>query len=544
MDRLKTLLQTIDKHLLPALVWIFFILIPLYPKLPLMHVNFTYIAIRLEDLYFALLSFVFLIYLIRKKISINKKILIYFLLYWLAIFISYIFGLYFFQTIHYPKLGFLHTLRRVEYMLPFFYTALLIGNTKDLLKFLKVGLTVALIVCLYGLGQKFLGFPAVQTMNDEYSKGLILRLTPEARVSSTFGGHYDLAAYLVFFIPIIIALNIYTKQKRYFLLLVLAIYMLILTSSRISFIAYIVSVSFFLLFFKKIRYLLLVILITAVLTVYDKTIIERFSRTIQVKQVVKTNQEVYIPQEIRPDELPAGSFNIETNLPILKKIAEEKTSKQDLEKAQKKAIEDLAVSAGFSTAEARIIAEKKDLATIESKIKETNNKSLLNELNKLKPIISEEDLKENRKQAQDLLKPATAILTDISFATRIQVEWPRAIGSFLTSPLIGLGASTITEATDNSYLRSLGEFGLLGTVLYFYLLLKEIGYKILNQAKKLKSKNNKMHLIYFGFCFGILALLINATYIDVFEASKVAFMLWMVAGAFYKSITINRKQKI
>ncbi|GIW63035.1 MAG: hypothetical protein KatS3mg090_0861 [Patescibacteria group bacterium] len=542
MDRLKKLSQILDNNLLTALIWIFFIMIPLYPKLPLIPVTFTYISIRFEDLYMAVLTLVFTIYFLRKKVTVDKGIALYFLLYWTAIFISYFAGVYIFETIDYKKLGFLHTLRRVEYMLPFFYTASLIHKPKDLLKFIKVGLFIVFLVCIYGIGQKFLGFPAIQTMNDEYSKGLILKLTSDARISSTFGGHYDLAAYLVFFIPLIIALNLYSNDKKYFALLILSVYSLILTASRISFIAYILSVTIFLIILKRFRYLLLIILLTAILAVSDKTIIERFSRTIQIKKVVKTDKDVYIPQEIRPDELPAGSFNIETKIPFLEKIAEEKTSEEDLEKAKKKAIEDLAISAGFKPHEAKQIAEKKDIATIEAKIKETKNKDLLSQLQKLKPIISDEDLKQNREQAVNILKPATAILADISFATRIQVEWPRAIGSFLTSPLIGLGASTITEATDNSYLRSLGEFGLLGSFLYFWLLIKQITYSIYKFAKNLQKQKNKQYVIYLGFVFGIVALLINASYIDVFEASKVAFMLWMVSGVFYKSMKLASKK--
>jgi len=118
------------------------------------------------------------------------------------------------------------------------------------------------------------------------------------------------------------------------------------------------------------------------------------------------------------------------------------------------------------------------------------------------------------------LKPVNTVVSDISFATRLQIEWPRAINAFKKNPLLGTGPSSITEATDNDYLRWLGEFGILGTSLFLF-----IFYKL---GRLVWSKN----IISLGFLFGLGALLFNATYIDVFEASKVAYTFWTVAGLF------------
>src|SRR3989304_532706 len=64
-------------------------------------------------------------------------------------------------------------------------------------------LAITLVVILfYGIGQKLWGWPAFLTMNEEFAKGLPLRLPPTARIPSTFGGHYDLGAYLVLIIPL------------------------------------------------------------------------------------------------------------------------------------------------------------------------------------------------------------------------------------------------------------------------------------------------------------------------------------------------------
>ena len=44
------------------------------------------------------------------------------------------------------------------------------------------------------------------------------------------------------------------------------------------------------------------------------------------------------------------------------------------------------------------------------------------------------------------------------------------------------------------------------------------------------KKNTQDRLIIAGILSGYFGLLINATMIDIFEASKIAFMFWMIMG--------------
>src|SRR3989304_2562258 len=100
-------------------------------------------------------------------------------------------------------------------------------------------------VTLYGYGQKYLYFPVYSTMNREFAKGWKLYLTEHARVPSTFGGHYDLAAFTMIMLTILLALFFLTSQKLLKLVFgvsfILAFWLLILTASRTSFIAYLVA---------------------------------------------------------------------------------------------------------------------------------------------------------------------------------------------------------------------------------------------------------------------------------------------------------------
>src|SRR3989339_805939 len=223
MKKLSNWLKQLDENLVKILLIGFIFFVPLWPKLPFKMVNYTYIAIRYEDIYLAILALTFLIQLLRKKVFLNKKFILPFAFFLSAVFISFFWNSYVSKNIEFPHLGLLHSLRRVEYMIMFFIASSVINTKKNFWQVISYFFISVLLVVLYGLGQKFLNFPAVQTMNPEYAKGYVLYLTSDARISSTFGGHYDLAIYLVMAIPIILSLFIYWRtvdSSLYFITIV------------------------------------------------------------------------------------------------------------------------------------------------------------------------------------------------------------------------------------------------------------------------------------------------------------------------------------
>lgn len=488
MNRPLKLLKTFDDNLVKILLVVFIFFIPLYPKFPLKNVNFTYIAIRLEDLYLALITAVFLIQLLRKKISLNHLFLKPIIFFWLIVFISFLSGVYLTRTILYPHLGLLHFLRRIEYMVVFFIASSCIKSKKDF-RLLFYSLLLSLfLVNLYGLGQRFLGFPAVSTMNPEFARGHLLYLTPEARLASTFAGHYDLAAYLVFLIPI--AWSFYftlTKNRlRIIVLAILSITILVYTASRTSFIAYIISTPMLLIFLKKYRYLIFVLTISILLALFSRDLTKRFLKTVQIRQILVNEQtgQVYVPQKITTKELPAGTLVV--------KLKEEKEQTTESALFKKKLLQEASKSGKLSASE---------VASLSSKI-----------------------------------KPVSAIAYDISFATRLQVEWPRAIKAFFRNPLLGTGPSSITEATDNDYLRWLGEFGILGFFSFCAILVLIIRFFFIKTSKIA----TKIQPLFYAPIFAIFGLLLNASYIDVFEASKVAYVFWYTMGVFIGVLSLEK----
>lgn len=113
-----------------------------------------------------------------------------------------------------------------------------------------------------------------------------------------------------------------------------------------------------------------------------------------------------------------------------------------------------------------------------------------------------------------------------SFQIRFNVEWPRALRTFYRNPLLGSGYSSLGLAVDNDILRSLGEVGLLGTAAFALILieiLKRLWHTYRNGTKFMRAFTA-------GVISMTLAMIINGMFIDVFEASKVAALFWMILG--------------
>ncbi|MDP3014571.1 MAG: O-antigen ligase family protein, partial [Candidatus Subteraquimicrobiales bacterium] len=120
---------------------------------------------------------------------------------------------------------------------------------------------------------------------------------------------------------------------------------------------------------------------------------------------------------------------------------------------------------------------------------------------------------------------------DRSTTIRLAVEWPRAIRAFQKNPLLGTGYSSITLATDNGYLRALGETGILGLSAFALIFIS-----MFNKLKSFtfdvyKHSFNSFKSIFIASLIGsTIGILITAIFIDIFEASKFAIVYWLFAG--------------
>ena len=111
----------------------------------------------------------------------------------------------------------------------------------------------------------------------------------------------------------------------------------------------------------------------------------------------------------------------------------------------------------------------------------------------------------------------------------MNVEWPRALRAFYKNPLLGTGYSSITLATDNDYLRALGETGILGLLAFLLII-----FGIINKFLSVLPLDKNFSGLNLAFMAGLLGslpgLLVNAVFIDIFEASKFALIFWFFIG--------------
>lgn len=458
-------------YLEKKLFWILLslmIFIPLYPKFPLISIRGTYIAVRLEDI---LVEVVFLIWLFIKLPKINQilrlRIFQSILLFWAIGFLSLISALIITYSIL-PHLGLLHLLRRVEYMMLFVIASTTISSLSQVKTILKAGVVVTILVIVYGFGQQWLNFPVISTTNKEFSKGLILYLSQGARINSTFAGHYDLAIFLTMVLVILSGLyfNIksFTARSLAIGFGLLSFILLGLTAARVSFVAALggLAISFWLSQKKMLIGLLILLSLAAVVIIPDLR--HRLVATYTVNFLGGGGPKYTPPEGVVLD--PNKRLTERQRQKLLEEVTKQ---------SQNKGLKISTVSADIAPGE---------------------------------PINSLE------------------LAVHRSFGIRFDVEWPRALRAFYKNPFLGTGYSSITIATDNDLLRSLGEVGLLGTLglsLVFFIHIRQM-LRFLKKAWGFEKQ----------FIIGVLAMMMaifaTATFIDVLEASKVAMIFWFILG--------------
>lgn len=274
----KINLDEIIKYLVAAIL----IAVPIYPKFPFINVPGVYVSIRIEDFLILLTFILWIISKSGKLFELYKSPIVRAMVIFLAAgLLSTFSGVIFLKTAT-PLIGVLEWARRVEYLTGFFVVISTIKSSKDIEFYVKCIGIVLIIVFLFGVGQKYFGFPVITTQNSEYSKGIALRYVQGGHLASTFAGHYDLATYVILTSPIFAGLffaeketlkkmfgGINTKLVRSIILFILAtsFWLMVNAASRISAVSYVISVSTTLFLLRKYRYIPIVAIITIILRV-------------------------------------------------------------------------------------------------------------------------------------------------------------------------------------------------------------------------------------------------------------------------------------
>ena len=445
--------------------------IPLYPKFPLFSVNGTYVAIRLDDIVIALCLLTWLIFQIKNHFSFFKiRITPLFITYFIAIFVSLLNAILVYQSSS-PFVLLLNTVRRLEYISLFFISLQAIKNIKDYY-YPYIFLLLAIVgIAIYGYGQKYFQFPVISTMNEEFSKGQLLQMNVWTRISSTFAGHYDLAAYLSLILIIVISIAIITKKKWLkiisFILFLVGFHLLTLTASRVSIFSFWGSIIICLFLLRRYFWVIPISILVIFSIINSKDLNQRLLATIPALKIqIQKNKPTETPT---PTAIPLPTSSIAIIKPI-------------------------------------------------------------------KPVTPTPTIFRHPP-----VDDVTPVDIDAGVARsgeiRFNVEWPRAITAFRKNPILGTGLGSITLATDNDYLRFLGESGLFGfitfSIIFIFLFIKTIPL-LLKRPVDLQSQ---LSLIFFSVTICLWA---NAVFIDIFEASKVAYTIWIIMALYYQSLHLKK----
>lgn len=320
-------------------------------------------------------------------------------------------------------------------------------------------------VNIYALGQQYLDWPVISTTNSEFAKGLILRLTPGARANSTFAGHYDLAVFLAMTISVLTALFFgVTKRLKVGIIVLglLSLAVLVMIAARVSFVAAFLGMITALYLIKKTKFILLILIAIAIILVYPSQLRDRLISTVTVN--LFSGGQRYIGQT--QDQQARSKLNIPT---LAYKTSSESASSSFFASPSGQTATDITPGEPIDTTQLGVYR---------------------------------------------------------SFAIRYNIEWPRAIRAFIKNPLLGTGYASLDIATDNDFLRSLGEVGILGTLALSLVLIEAV--------KRIYSHLTSERRLIKYFSAGVISLLVafvtNGLFIDVFEASKVASLFWMILG--------------
>ncbi len=532
------------------------IFIPLFPKIPVLDVKNTWVYIRGEDFVVLFILLSWLVLLLRKKFTLRTPLTLPIFTFWIIGGIATIHGvLLIFPMIAnvFPNVAFLSFARHIEYMSLFFIAYHGIRDKKQLPAVIAT-LTITLIaVVAYGFGQKYLGLPAYLTMNEEFAKGIPIRLSELSRVPSTFGGHYDLAAYLVLIIPIMASLFFGVRNWIVKIILVasslLGLALLFMTVSRVSFLTLFISL-FIVLFFqkKKLVFVLipLMVLFVFLLLSFQPSLSNRFKSTVSEAEVLVDTQtgESIGNVKFKPHEF------FKDKIVLQRKVRD----KGELAKALAGVDDNQQYSSASAILPYKFIPQVVPLVTAVNISTGENLPQGTGYINLyLSPVIKRVSdfyyvLPPDSKgfsSAQILvihgdfiIKKASAY--DLSFTTRFQGEWPSALEAFKRNIMLGSGYGSVSLAVDNNYLRILGENGLLGFLSLFIIFLSLAIY-IKKIYPDIDSKLAKSFVL--GFAAGVVGIALNATLIDVFEASKVAFLFWILVGITFKILSLYQKHE-
>lgn len=554
MQKIKQVFSWLDTHILEVLAYFLVVFIPLYPKLPLFEAIPGYIVrVRVEDILILITGVIWLVQLWRKKITWKTPLTWVIGAYAVTGLLSTLSGMLITGTIpftisegkmdvvHVAK-SLLHYFRYLEYFFLFFVVVTSLKTQKHFKTLFILIVATVLIITGYGYGQRYYRFPLYSTMNREFSKGDPHILDQHGRIQSTFGGHYDLAAYLVVIIPLLLAAWYVFKSKRAKLAVGVTffagLWLLVQTSSRSSYLGFVIATYAIIAVYAlyKPTWWKRIFTFLAHSTVYGVIIVfftlyfgaDMYERFLQTLRGYPELHERYhaLNHQRKMALVNAAGFVFKFF------VSEEKVAQIQHDITATPTPAPVATNVDPATAAVSVGSDSQPIPLKPDDVKVDVPVTILVATTSAEGVESFVEVEVDRTYSAD------AIQYGLSAAIRYDTLWPRAIAGFKRNPVLGSGYATLTkennvdfteaESTDNNFLRTLGETGALGFITFYGVIV--IALKLAYDVLRRKETDRYKQIFVMGFIGSALGLLANAIYIDVFAASKVAFTFWSLVG--------------
>ncbi len=529
--------------------------IPLYPKIPLVDIKNTWVYVRVEDFIVGVVLLSWFWLLVKGKVNLKTPLTIPIFIFWIIGAIATIHGVVLiFPTLAnvFPNVALLAYLRHIEYLSLFFIAYEGMREKKSLHIVAGVVIATLLGVIAYGFGQKYLNFPAYLTMNEEFAKGVAIQLSQLSRLPSTFAGHYDLAAYLVLIVPIAASLIFGIKNWviKIFLAgtVLLGFVIMFMTVSRVSFVVLILALGL-VVFIQRRKWVLysipILFVLAALFLTKQSSLFERFDKTVSEVNVLvdaKTGDAVghvnFIPSSFFDDKIV-----LQRRVKDANDLSMALSGQKDPDATDSAIFPKKLLPPQVPLVEAINVSNGENLPQgtgyVNLSLSPVTNR-LGSFFYELPPnIASTTSAQVLYIQGDFIVKRVSAY--DLSFTTRFQGEWPHALEAFERNILFGSGYGSVSLAVDNNYLRMLGEIGLAGVAAFFSLFII-VGIFIKKTWEDIDSPLARSFVV--GYVAGLVGLALNATLIDVFEASKIAFVLWLLTGVVLGMLNLYKTKKI
>lgn len=519
MKRIVNIPSWIKSNYVQFALLIYIILILVVPKIPLIKTSVS-IPIRLDDLLIVPLILLAAIKYRHDRSHLklfSNSVSMIALLWLVVLLVCTVIGIAE-RTVSDPKIGLLFWLRYVQYISVMWVAYIALPSLNQMKKYFLVLVGLLIPLGIYGIFQR-LGI--IGGYGGGFYNYIWVSVTD--RSFATFAGPYELAAYLVLTIPMLVALLLALKRHYHYLgwavVMIVSVLSISFTAARTPLAGVFVGINTLLLFVSEWRKRALIFGLSLIFLIIPFFVSDTL--------VTRTNDLL-------------ATFRSYSN-----SLSAEKTTTPGIQLTEKTTTANTQPTTGNQStgnqSSTTVSSPTVPTTTHPVTIPKTNPvvKNVVHVAGKI--LESENNNVTSKPAAAAVASSPTSpntVTIEPSLKWRIENLWPKAINNFLQNPLFGSGLSSAGISVDSTYLTLLGETGLIGISIFILLMLLIVRLLVQN----IRLSHGIDRLLFIGFLGGLIGLLINAVFIDVFRASKIAYTFWILVGLSIRYFYLLRKQ--